>query len=354
MAAMGSQERDAVAMLVEKVNREGGINGRPLKLIYYDDESDESKGVLAIKKLIEQDKVLGIIGTSASGIAMAEAPIVEKAQVPWVTMNSAYAVLLNPPKKWIFKAAPSERFLVGRIYQYMKSKGITKFAWLSQGAGFGRQARKYMQDSAAKEGFTVVVDEEYGPKDTDMKPQLTKVKASDAQALVVYGAEPAGAIAIRQARELGIDIPILGPPSMTMKAIMSVKELAEGMEGAIFAALKPDVWEQLPDSDPQKTVNQEFDKLMRAKYGDKFKRLEWPMGVGYDAFMVMVNAMKRANPDPTKLQEARAKIRDAIEQTKGYIGSASMVTYSPTVHEGFAWESLVIGQIKGGKYVLIK
>lgn len=354
MAAMGGQERDAVLMLEEKVNKEGGINGRPLKIIAYDDESDETKGVLAVKKLINEDKVLGLIGTSASGIAMAEAPVVEEAQVPWVTMNSSYSVLLNPTKKWIFKTAASEKFLVGGIYRYLKSKGITNFAWISQGAGFGREARKYMQDTVSKEGFTVVVNEEYGPTDTDMKPQLTKIKAANPQALVVYGAEPAGAIAIRQAREMGITVPVLGPPSMTMGAIMNVKELRDGMEGAVFVAFKPDVWEQLPASDPQRKVNEDFNNAMKAKYGDKFKALEWPMGVGYDAFTIMVNAIKKANPDTSKLEDARAKIRDALETTKGYVGSFSMLDQSPTEHEGLSWDSVVIGEIKAGKYQLVK
>lgn len=354
MAAMGGQQRDTVLMLEEKVNKEGGINGRPIKIIAYDDESDETKGVLAVKKLINEDKVLGLIGTAASGIAMAEAPVVEEAQVPWVAMNSSYAVLLNPTKKWIFKTAASEKFLVGGIYRYLKSKGITNFAWISQGAGFGREARKYMQDTVSKEGFTVVANEEYGPTDTDMKPQLTKIKAANPQALVVYGAEPAGAIAIRQAREMGITVPVLGPPSMTMGAIMNVKELRDGMEGAVFVAFKPDVWEQLSASDPQRKVNEDFNNAMKAKYGDKFKALEWPMGVGYDAFTIMVNAIKKANPDTSKLEDARAKIRDALETTKGYVGAFSMLDQSPTEHEGLSWDSVVIGEIKGGKYQLVK
>src|SRR3990172_3205869 len=354
MAAMGGQERDVVLMLEEKVNKEGGINGRPIRIVAYDDESDETKGVLASKKLISEDKVLGIIGTAASGIALAQAPVVEEAQVPWVTMNSSYSVLLTPPKKWLFKTAASEKFLVGGIYRYLKSKGITNFAWLSQGAGFGREARKYMVDTYAKEGFTVVANEEYGPSDTDMKPQLTKIKATNPQALVVYGAEPAGAIAIRQARELGISVPVLGPPSMTMAAIMNVKELREGMEGAVFVAFKPDMWEQLPNSDPQKKVNEEFDKAMRAKYGDKFKRLEWPMGVGYDAFTLMIDALKKPIPDTSKLEEARGKVRDALEQTKGYVGSFSILDQSPQEHEGLSWESVVLGEIKSGNYQLVK
>ncbi len=354
MAPMGGQERDAVVMLEEKFNKAGGINGRPVKIVYYDDESDESKGVMAIKKLINDDKVLGIIGTAASGIAMAESPIAEEAQVPFVSMNSSYSILLNPTKKWVFKVAASEKFLVGGIYRYLKSKGITSYAWFNQGAGFGREATKYMQDTYKAQGFTLTAAEEYGPTDTSMTPQLTKIKATNPQALVVYGAEAAGAMAIKQARDLGMNIPIVGPPSMTTGAIMNVAELRQGMEGSVFVAFKPDMWQQLPDNDPQKKVNQEFAAGMTAKYGANFKGLEWPMGVGYDAFSIMVNAIKASNPDTSNLPAARAKVRDALEQTKGYIGSFGMLDQSPTEHEGLSWDSVVMAQITGGKYQLMK
>ncbi|MDO8690140.1 MAG: ABC transporter substrate-binding protein, partial [Dehalococcoidia bacterium] len=279
MAAMGGQQRDVVPMMEENLNKAGGINGRPVKFVYYDDESDESKGVLAFKKLINDDKVLGIIGTATSGISLAEAPLAEDGGVPYVAMNSSYSILLNPPKKWVFKTAPSERFLVGGIYTYLKAQKITSFAWLNQGAGFGREATAYMQSSYKDQGFTLTAAEEYGPTDTNMTPQLTKLKASNPQALVVYGAEPAGAIAIKQARDLGMTVPVVGPPSMSTAAILSVADLKNGMEGAVFVTLKPNVWKDLPDSDPQKAVNQKLDADMKAKYGANFTALDWPMGV---------------------------------------------------------------------------
>lgn len=353
-AHMGIPERDAVLMVEDKINRNGGINGRPIKVIAYDDESNESKGVLALRKLIAEDKVLGIIGTASSGVAMAQSPIAEEAHVPFIAMNSSYSVLTNPVKKWVFKIISSEKFLVGGIYEYLKGKGITSFAWMSPSSGFGQEARKYMQDTASKEGFNVVANEEYGANDTDMKPQLTKIRAINPQALVVYGAEAAGAIAIRQARELGINAIIISPPSMTLSSIMGDKQFSESVEGAILVSFKPDMWEQLPDNDPQKKVNQDLDKSMRAKYGDTFKRLEWPMGVGYDAFTVMTDAIKKANPDTSKMEQARSKVRDAIEQTKGYMGASSITTYTASDHEGLSWNSVVIGTIKGGKYQLIK
>ncbi len=354
MAAMGGQQRDVVPMMEENLNKAGGINGRPVKFVYYDDESDESKGVLAVKKLINDDKVLGIIGTATSGISLAEAPIVEAAETPMVAMNSSYSILLNPPKKWVFKTAPSERFMVGGIFTYLKSKNITSYAWLNQGAGFGREATAYMQSVYKAQGFTLTAAEEYGPTDTNMTPQLTKIKATNPQALVVYGAEPAGAIAIKQARDLGMTIPVVGPPSMATAAILNVADLKNGMEGAVFVTLKPNVWKDLPDSDPQKAVNQKLEADMKAKYGANFTALDWPMGVGYDAFSIMVAAVKAANPDTSNLAASRTKIRDAIEKTTGYVGSVGKISYTATEHEGLASDSFTLGTIVKGQYQLVK
>jgi branched-chain amino acid transport system substrate-binding protein len=354
MATMGRPQRDTVLMLEEKINKEGGINGRPLKIIYYDDESDETKGVLAVKKLIEQDKVHALIGTAATGIAFAQAGIVEKAGVPWVTMAAARALVL-PQKKWIFKMPVSERLFVPVMYNFMKSRGATKFALLNQGAGYGRQGRKYIEQTAGKAGLTLVIKEEYGPMDTDMKPQLTRIKASEAQFLLVYGAEPAGAIAVGQAKAVRLTIPILAPASLTLPFIMGNERLRRGLEGLYVATGKPDVWQQLPDNDIQKPILKTLDQQLKAKYGPKRAVSVWE-AMAHDGFYLMINAIKRANPDPTKLQEARAKIREALETgTKNYVGANTIITYTPKDHEGEPrLETAVIAQIKNGKFLLVK
>ncbi len=352
-AVIGAPLRDAIVMMEEQTNKAGGINGYPLKVIYYDDEADETKAVLAMKKLISVDNVIALIGASASGIAMAEAPIVEEAGVPWESQGSTNA-LLNPPKKWVFKTAPGESLQVGPLLNYLKAKGLTNFGWLSQAAGYGRESRKYMEQMAPQLGLKALAVEEYDPTSTDMKPQLTKIKGTNPQALVVVGADPAGAMAIRQAKDLGMTIPILGTPPLTSATIMNVKELRDGLEGGIFSSMKPDVWQQLPDSDPQKKAAAELDKLMAAKYGSNYKGLEWAAAQGYDAFNLIVNAMKVAKTDPSDLSKARAGVRDALEQTKGYVGPFGIYTQTPKDHEGFSPDGMTMIQIKDGKPVVIK
>lgn len=350
MASMGAPERDAVLALEEKINAEGGINGRPLKVIFYDDESNESKGVLAIKKLIEQDKVLALSGTCASGIAMAQVPIVEAAKVPFVTMNSARSIL-EPPKKYIYKLPLSERFYIEGMFVYLKDQKLSKIGLLTQGAGFGKEAKKYFEDNVDKHGIKIVANESYGPNDTDITAPLTKIKAANPEVLVIYGAEAAGAIAARQAKELGINVPMLTLDSITMAAIMNVKELRDGLEGITVVGHKPDVYKQLPDTDKQKKIIAAADAMIQKKYNRPAGMWE---GNGYDSFMVLVEAIKRANVDPTKVEEAREKIREALDNTKNFVGMSNIISYSPTDHEIINTASMALLKIEKGAFKLVK
>ncbi len=349
-SAMGTPQREAILALADQVNAEGGINGHPLQIIAYDDETDSSKSVLAVKKLIEQDKVVGILGPCNTGMAMSDVPIVEAAKVPIITLNSSAAVL-KPPAKYIFKLPLSEAFYVEGMFTYMKDQNLTKIGLLTQGDGFGKEAKKYFDDNAAKKGFKIVADESYGPNDTDITAPLTKIKATNPDVLVIYGAGPAGAIGVRQAKELGFKVPIIIPDSLTMAAIMNVKELRDGLEGAIVAGHKPDVFKQLPDTDKQKKIITDLDNLMQQKYHHPVSMWE---SNAYDVFTMMVNAAKKANVDPTNLQAARDKLRDAIEATKDFVGAANIVSYSPTQHEIVRMDTLAINTIKDGQFKLVK
>jgi branched-chain amino acid transport system substrate-binding protein len=352
MAPMALPQRDVVLLLEEKINKEGGINGRPLKVILMDDESDETKAILGMKKLIEQDRVLAIVGTSSSGIAMAQAPIVEQAKVPWVATQSMRAPAVG--RKWVFKLPVSERINIQAQYKFMRDRGAKKFALLTVAAGLGKEVVKYYDRTVGESGMTLVAREEYGPKDTDMKPQLTRIKAAGPDALVIYGAEAAAAIAVRQAKELGIDIPIIGPNAIALPRIMAVKELREGLEGVYLTGFKSSVWEQLPDTDPQKKVNAHLAEMIKAKYNRPLS--DWE-GVAYDGMMVMLNAIRAANPDPANVEEARAKIRDALEtRTKNYVGALSLIdSYTPTEHEGSPNPDMMVVQtVRDGKIIVAK
>lgn len=350
MSAMGAPERDAVLALEERINADGGINGRPLKIIPYDDQSDGTQAVLIMRRLIERDNVLGIIGTSGSDFAMVQVPVAEESQVPFVTMNSSRSILV-PPKKWVFKLPLSEVFYIDNMFRYMKERKWTKIALLAQGASFGTEARKYFLEKGGKQGVQIVGNETYGENDKDFGAQLTKLKGAGADVLVVYGAETAGARAVRQSREMDFRIPVLAPESLTMAAIMNNRDLREGLEGMYLVGHKPDVWQQLPDTDKQKRVNADLDALIKKSY-DRSSGM-WEANA-HDSFTLMMEGLKRTNPDPSNVPQARQKIRDAIESIQNYVGAANVVSYSIDSHEIIVPGTGVITQIQGGKFKLIE
>ena len=207
-SVMVQMRKDFVAgcYRVNKINDEGGINGHPLEVIIYDDETDETKGVIAVNKLINEDKVLAVMGTTATGVSYAMAPICIENEIMLVTVASDIGLAAMGP--WVFKPSPGQELLVEAIWITMRDWGITKLALLSSSGGFGKGGRAYIMDHIEEEGFELVAAEEYGPTDTDMTPQLTNIKGTDAELLYIYGAEPAGAIAAGQAKQIGIEIPV--------------------------------------------------------------------------------------------------------------------------------------------------
>ncbi|MFC1821782.1 ABC transporter substrate-binding protein [Thermodesulfobacteriota bacterium] len=330
MSPMGSGARDAAQLVVKRINANGGVNGHPLELIMYDDGSDPSKGVMAIKKLIGDDKVLAVIGPLSTGIAMACAPIAEKANVPIFTQNSSsWAVALrpwkipNPPEKirnWVFKAAIDPIFLDIAIYKMLKTFGAKKIAHLNVNNAMGKAMKASFAASCKGAGFEVVIWEEYGRGDTDLSVPLTKIKAKDFDAIVIAGAEMAGAIAYKQAREMGITQPIIGMPPLIMGKIVNV--LGKSLDGLLVASFVVNLGEALPMDDPQRPPVVALTKLISENTGRK--RADTGHTAGWDGIYLCADALKRANPDLNDLKKARSQIRDAFESIKGYVGVQSI------------------------------
>jgi branched-chain amino acid transport system substrate-binding protein len=188
-----------------------------------------------------------------------------------------------------------------------------------------------------------VAEESFGPKDTDMTPQLTKIKNAAPQAIIVWTIGPAGAIVAKNKAQLGLNIPLFqchGQPGPEY-----VQLAGKAAEGDRMPSTKLMAVAQLPDSDPQKKVIQEFIKLYQDAQYDKQFPINTHSGYAWDAIYIVTNAMKKAGTDAKKL-------REAIEQTKGYVGVSGIYNLSPEDHNGLGVDSMVIVQVKDGKFGL--
>ena len=148
-AFLGDPELKTLQLYVEKLNKEGGLLGRPLQLIHYDDGSDANKANSFGKRLIEDDKVDIIVGGTTTGSTMSMVPLVEKAEVPFISLAGA-VVIVEPVKKWVFKTPHTDRMAAEKVFEDMKKRGLTKVALLSETSGFGQSGKKETEAMAAK------------------------------------------------------------------------------------------------------------------------------------------------------------------------------------------------------------
>ena len=207
-AFLGDPELKTLQLYVDDINKKGGVIGRPLQLVHYDDGSDANKANGFAKRLLEDDKVDILVGGTTTGSTMSMVPLAEKSGTPFISLAGA-VVIIEPVKKFVFKTPHTDRMAAEKVFEDMKKRGITKVALLSETSGFGASGKKETEAVAAKYGITLVANETYGPKDTDMSPQLTKIKGTPGvQAVFVFGLGQGPAIATKNYKQLGITLPL--------------------------------------------------------------------------------------------------------------------------------------------------
>ncbi len=334
-------------MVVDKINKEGGINGRPIELVIGDTESDPAKAAVIAKKFIFSDKVAAIIGPTSTAEGMSVKKIVEEAGIPTFMTVGGDPVIMGGnfgAYTYVFKSPQRSSTAVQKLYGYLKAKGLTKVALFTASDSFGKDGLGWLEKLAPEFGISLTAKESFGPSDTDMTPQLTKIKNSGPQAIVTWTIGPVGSIVAKNKVQLGISIPLFQCHGLPDPKYI---ELAgKAAEGDRMPATKLMVGSALPNSDPQKKVIAEFIHL----YSDVYKHdKEFPInthsGYAWDAITIVANAMKKAGTDPKAL-------RAAIEQTKGYVGVSGVYNLTAEDHNGLDVDSMVMVQVKNGQFVL--
>ena len=339
-AFLGEPQLKTLQLYVERLNAQGGVLGRKLELVHYDDGGEAGKANNLTKRLLESDKVDLIIGGTTTGATMAMAPLVEKASIPFVSLAGG-VVVVEPVKKWLFKTPHTDRMAAEKVFADMKKRGLLKVGLLSETSGFGQSGRKETLAVASKHGIEIVADETYGPKDSDITAQLTKIKsAAGIQAVFVFGLGQGPAVATKNFAQLGIKLPHYQSHGVASDEYLKLSgAAAEGVRLPSPALL---IAESLPANDPQKAVVTGYFKA----YQDRFK--EEPStfgGYAYDALMLSVDAIKRAGSTDGE------KVRAALEQTKGYVGVTGVFNLSSSDHMGLDLSAFRMLEVKGGNWV---
>jgi len=338
---LGDPERNSMQLLAEQINAKGGINGRPLELVIYDDEGDEGKAVLNANKLIEKDQVLAIVGPSLTGTTMAVIPIVEKAQVPLISC-AAGVKITTPVKKWVFKTPQTDVMAVGKIYEFMKRQGVRKIALLTVSNAFGDSGREQLLEQASGAGLQIVADEKFGASDADMTPQLTKIRGLSPDAIVCWGTNPGPAVVAKNMQQLGLKIPLYQSHGIASKKFIELAGTAA--DGIILPTGKILVAKSLSDGDPQKPVLLKYISDYETKYKTAVSGFG---GYAWEGLDMVVLALQKAGAD-------RAKIRDEIEKINGYVGISGIFRLSPQDHNGLSKdEAFVMVRIVNGDWQIL-
>ena len=341
-AFLGDPQVKTLQLYIEKINKEGGVLGRPLQLIHYDDGSDATKANGFGKRLLEDDKVDIVVGGTTTAATMSMVPLIEKAGMPFVSLSGA-TVVVEPIKKWVFKIPASDRMAAERIFEDMKKRGLTKVALLSETSGFGASGKKESEAMAGKMGVTLLANETYGAKDTDMTPQLTKIKNTpEVQTLLVFGFGQGPTIVTKNAKQLGVGLPIYQTHGVATDEYIKLSGAAA--EGVRLPAGPLLIHDKLPTNDAQSGVVAQYAKTFRDRYKEDVSTFG---GYAYDGLMIAVDAIKRAGSTD------KAKVRDAIEATKGDVGTTGVVTMSAGDHMGLGRSAFRMLEIKNGDWTLV-
>jgi branched-chain amino acid transport system substrate-binding protein len=342
-AFLGDPEQKTLELYVDKQNAAGGVLGRKLQLVAYDSAGDAEKARAYVKRLIEQDKVDVLVGGSTTGETMAAVPLAEAAGIPFISLAGA-VVIVEPVKKWVFKTPHTDRMACEKIFVDMRERGATKAALISGAGGFDRSMRAECLKVAAKHGVQIVADESYGAGDTDMTAQLTKIKNTPGvQAVLNAGFGQGPAIVTKNYRQLGIGVPFYQSHGVASKQYVKLSgDAAEGVRLPAAALLIADT---LPAEDAQKRVVVAYKHEYEKRFNQEVSTFG---GHAYDGLMLVVEAMKRAG------SADKAKVRDALEATRGYMGTAGVVNMSANDHMGLDLTAFRMLEVRKGDWQLAK
>jgi branched-chain amino acid transport system substrate-binding protein len=338
---LGAPEARTLEMLVEDINAKGGIIGKKVELIVKDTGGSPEKAVSFAKQLIEEEKVFAIIGPSTSGETMAIKNLAEENKTILLSCAAA-EVIVNPLGKYVFKVAPKDSYAVMKIFQQMKKMNVSKIGVLSSNTGFGKAGKEQLEKLAPENGIQILISEVYDKSATDLTAEVTKLKAKGVQAIVNWSIEPAQSIVLKNARQIGLTIPVF--QSHGFANIQYAQAAGAAAEGVIFPASRIIVADLLPDKHPQKSVVLAYKKAYETKYSEDVSTFG---GHAYDALMILARAIREGGYD-------REKVRTSIEHIKGFVGTAGIFSFSPTDHNGLDIESFVMLTVKDGKFALLE
>jgi len=339
---LGAPEAKTAEMLVAKINQAGGVQGRQIQLIVKDTGSKPENAISLAKQFIDEDKVLAIIGPSTSGETMAIKNICQEGKTILLSCAAAEDIV-NPVASYVFKTPQKDSDAVRCIYKTMKDKGIAKIGVISGNDGFGKAGKAQLEKLAPEYGITIAISEVYDKGETDLTGVLTKVKGQAVQAVVNWSIVPAQGLVAKNMKQIDFNVPLF--QSHGFGNIKYAQAGGDAANGIIFPCGRLLVADVLAADHPQKSVLAEYKKDYEGKYKEEASTFG---GHAYDAVLLLTEAIKKAGGTD------RDKVRDALENLKGVVGTAGVFNFSPQDHNGLTLDAFEMLTVKDGKFAIYK
>ncbi|MDH5244895.1 MAG: ABC transporter substrate-binding protein [Betaproteobacteria bacterium] len=346
-ASLGIPEKNTIELLPTT------IGGQKINWIVLDDGSDTTKAVTNTKKLISEDKVDVIVGSTITPNSLAMIDVVAEAETPMISMAASARIVdpANPKTKWVFKTPQNDALMADAIAVHMKATGVKTMGYIGFNDAYGEGWLGEMKRSAQTAGIKIVAEEKYNRNDASVTGQVLKIVAANPDAVLIGAAGTPGATPQKELVARNYKGKIYQTHGVGNNDFLRV--VGKDGNGTILPIGPMLVYEQLPDSNPLKKSAAEYIGKYEAKYG-KGSRSTFG-GHAWDSYMLLSvaipEALKKANPGT---KEFRAALRDALENVKELVASHGVYTMSPTEHNGLDNRARTMVKIDNGKWVLAK
>lgn len=352
-ASLGIPERNTLALMEQQVNNRGGIAGRRVQFIILDDASNPTNAVRNTQKLIQEDKVVVIIGATTTPASLAMIDVVAEAGVPKISLAASRAIIapMDDKKKWVFKTPQTEEQMSKAVVADMKERGIKSVAYIGFNDAYGEGWAQFFEDEAKKAGIDVIISERFSREDTSVTGPVLKIIARNPDAVLIGASGTPAATPHRALKERGYKGQIWQTHGVANPDFL--RNVGDAGLDARLPAGPVLVFDQLPATAPTKKVGLTYVQAYEAKNG--IGSYSTFGAHAYDAWLILSGALERTlkkggNPDDTA--NFRKTLRDEIEATKGLVGTHGIFTFSPTDHLGLQFtETAVMVRIvkEGGK-----
>jgi len=345
-ASLGIPEKNTIEMLP------ASIAGEKIKWIVLDDASDTTRAVTNTRKLISEDKVDVVVGSTITPNSLAMVNVVADAETPMISMAASARIVdpANPKTHWVFKVPQSDSLMADAIAVHMKANGVKTLGYIGFNDAYGESWLAEIKRSAQTAGIQVLADEKYNRNDASVTGQVLKLVAAKPDAILIGASGTPAATPQKELVARGYKGKMYQTHGVANPDFLRV--CGADCNGTFLPIGPMLVYEQLPESNPIKKVAAKYITQYEAKYG-KGSRTTFG-GHAYDPFVLLSyavpEALKKAKPGT---KEFRAALRDALEKAN-VVGTHGVFAMTPQDHNGLDNRARVMIKIENGKWVLAK